>query len=177
MSIDDNFVQQLRENVVEKFMMIVDSDHTLAKNLEVSALNATINEWGDKGVLKKWDNHIFRDLYIHKCISLFANIDPLSYIGNQNLIQRLKSGEIKPYDVGNLKPQELFPEKWAQMLIDKEKEANMAFEVRTEIASDAYTCSRCKGQKVTYYQRQTRSCDEPMTTFITCILCNKRWKI
>ena len=28
----------------------------------------------------------------------------------------------------------------------------------------------------TYYQLQTRSADEPMTTFVTCLTCNARWK-
>ena len=28
----------------------------------------------------------------------------------------------------------------------------------------------------TYYQLQVRSADEPMTTFITCLNCNFKWK-
>ena len=28
----------------------------------------------------------------------------------------------------------------------------------------------------TYYQLQTRSVDEPMTTFITCLNCGFKWK-
>jgi transcription elongation factor S-II len=28
----------------------------------------------------------------------------------------------------------------------------------------------------TYYQLQTRSADEPMTTFVTCVNCDNRWK-
>ena len=31
-------------------------------------------------------------------------------------------------------------------------------------------------KKCTYYQLQTRSADEPMTTFITCLNCNNKWK-
>jgi hypothetical protein len=27
-----------------------------------------------------------------------------------------------------------------------------------------------------YYQMQTRSADEPMTTFVSCLNCNNRWK-
>ena len=37
-------------------------------------------------------------------------------------------------------------------------------------------CSRCKEFKVTYYQRQTRSADEPMSVFATCHACGKKWK-
>lgn len=39
-----------------------------------------------------------------------------------------------------------------------------------------FTCGKCKGMKTTYFQMQTRSSDEPMTTFVTCLQCNNRWK-
>lgn len=39
-----------------------------------------------------------------------------------------------------------------------------------------FTCGKCKGVKTTYFQMQTRSSDEPMTTFVTCLTCNNRWK-
>ena len=32
--------------------------------------------------------------------------------------------------------------------------------------TDQFQCSRCKQRKCTYYQMQTRSADEPMTTFV-----------
>ena len=40
-----------------------------------------------------------------------------------------------------------------------------------------FRCSRCKSKKTTHYQLQTRSADEPMTTFVTCLNCDKRWKM
>eukprot|EP00930_Biecheleria_cincta_P023719 TRINITY_DN17081_c0_g1_i1.p1 TRINITY_DN17081_c0_g1~~TRINITY_DN17081_c0_g1_i1.p1 ORF type:complete len:358 (-),score=106.68 TRINITY_DN17081_c0_g1_i1:514-1587(-) len=39
-----------------------------------------------------------------------------------------------------------------------------------------FTCGKCKGTKTTYFQMQTRSSDEPMTTFVTCLTCGNRWK-
>eukprot|EP01121_Diplochlamys_sp_Union-15-3_P017732 TRINITY_DN6303_c0_g1_i3.p1 TRINITY_DN6303_c0_g1~~TRINITY_DN6303_c0_g1_i3.p1 ORF type:complete len:348 (-),score=73.88 TRINITY_DN6303_c0_g1_i3:27-1070(-) len=41
---------------------------------------------------------------------------------------------------------------------------------------ELFTCGKCKGNKTTYYQLQTRSADEPMTVFITCTICGNRWK-
>ena len=43
-------------------------------------------------------------------------------------------------------------------------------------STDQFQCGKCKQRKCTYYQMQTRSADEPMTTFVTCIVCNNRWK-
>ena len=33
-----------------------------------------------------------------------------------------------------------------------------------------FVCNKCKNNKTTYFQMQTRSSDEPMTTFVTCIV-------
>ncbi|NDH09770.1 MAG: hypothetical protein EBY16_09215, partial [Gammaproteobacteria bacterium] len=42
--------------------------------------------------------------------------------------------------------------------------------------SSMFTCTSCKKSNCKYYQMQTRSADEPMTTFITCLHCNAKWK-
>lgn len=47
---------------------------------------------------------------------------------------------------------------------------------KAQAETDIFKCGRCKNRKTTYYQLQTRSADEPMTTFVTCTVCNKRWK-
>lgn len=38
------------------------------------------------------------------------------------------------------------------------------------------TCSKCKGKNCAYSEMQTRSADEPMTTFAYCLNCGHRWK-
>merc|ERR1712232_410713 len=42
--------------------------------------------------------------------------------------------------------------------------------------SGMFTCGKCKGDKTSYTQKQTRSSDEPMTTFVTCLTCGNRWR-
>lgn len=39
------------------------------------------------------------------------------------------------------------------------------------------SCTKCKQRKVTYYQMQTRSADEPMTTFCTCQACGHKFRM
>ena len=34
----------------------------------------------------------------------------------------------------------------------------------------------CGKNKCTYYELQTRSADEPMTTFVSCLNCGNHWK-
>ena len=44
-------------------------------------------------------------------------------------------------------------------------------------ATDMFKCGKCKQRRCTYYQMQTRSADEPMTTFVCCTVCGNRWKV
>uniref|UniRef100_A0A3P8TMY4 Transcription elongation factor A (SII), 3 n=1 Tax=Amphiprion percula TaxID=161767 RepID=A0A3P8TMY4_AMPPE len=43
--------------------------------------------------------------------------------------------------------------------------------------TDLLQCSKCKKKNCTYNQVQTRSADEPMTTFVLCNECGNRWKV
>uniref|UniRef100_W5MDK3 Transcription elongation factor n=1 Tax=Lepisosteus oculatus TaxID=7918 RepID=W5MDK3_LEPOC len=42
--------------------------------------------------------------------------------------------------------------------------------------TDMFVCGKCKKKNCTYTQVQTRSADEPMTTFVVCNECGNRWK-
>lgn len=42
--------------------------------------------------------------------------------------------------------------------------------------TDLLKCGKCKKRNCTYNQLQTRSSDEPMTTFVLCNECGNRWK-
>jgi DNA-directed RNA polymerase subunit M/transcription elongation factor TFIIS len=58
----------------------------------------------------------------------------------------------------------------------KIKRDKTKFETNIEAATDTFQCRKCKSKKCTYYQLQTRSADEPMTTFVTCLNCGQRWR-
>jgi len=45
-----------------------------------------------------------------------------------------------------------------------------------QTSTDMFKCGKCGKRETTYYQMQTRSADEPMTTFHTCTNCGNRWK-
>lgn len=45
-----------------------------------------------------------------------------------------------------------------------------------EIQEGAFECHKCHSKKCTYYQLQTRSADEGMTTYVTCSTCKNRWR-
>jgi transcription elongation factor S-II len=176
--ISQESIQEFREKMVEKFLILMDGDYKLSKNLEIGCYNATINYANNKGFLKKWDNPLFRQIYIQKCISLFTNLESNSYVKNENLNELVKSGKIKAYDVGNMTPNQMFPESWASIIEEKVRKDRIAFEIRTEhTVQGVYKCGRCKNDRITYYQVQTRSADEPTTLFCTCTKCGNKWKM
>ncbi|OQS54859.1 TFIIS [Ecytonucleospora hepatopenaei] len=57
-----------------------------------------------------------------------------------------------------------------------EESTNASREAKIQAETTMFKCSKCKQNKCTYYQMQTRSCDEPMTTFVTCTTCGNCWK-
>jgi transcription elongation factor S-II len=71
---------------------------------------------------------------------------------------------------------ELSPKRWkAQIEAQIAKEKHLYSPSGN--ASIYFYCSSCKKKtKCDYYQMQTRSADEPMTTFVTCLECDRRWK-
>ncbi|ETV98360.1 transcription elongation factor S-II [Aphanomyces invadans] len=60
---------------------------------------------------------------------------------------------------------------WAEANADK---INKACGIKD--ARGLFTCGRCKSTKTSNTQQQTRSADEPMTVFVICHDCGKRWK-
>ena len=72
--------------------------------------------------------------------------------------------------------QELNPKKWEALIEQKIKRDKAKYETKIQAATDIFKCRKCKSNECTYYQMQTRSADEPMTTFVSCINCGNRWK-
>jgi len=64
-----------------------------------------------------------------------------------------------------------FKYKYFWYIRDKNK-----FEQKLEAMTDRYTCKKCKSKRCSYYQLQTRSADEGITTYITCLDCGQRMK-
>jgi len=66
--------------------------------------------------------------------------------------------------------------KWRQNQSRSLIEQTRAASKNQSNVSDQFQCGRCNQRKVTYFQIQTRGADEPITTFITCTVCDNKWK-
>ncbi|CUM65076.1 uncharacterized protein PRCAT00002698001 [Priceomyces carsonii] len=97
---------------------------------------------------------------------------------NPELRHRLLSGQILPSKFINMAPNEMAPETLKKEIEKLNKQNLFDAQGATEkrAVTDRFTCGKCKHKKVSYYQMQTRSADEPLTTFCTCENCGNRWK-
>lgn len=144
--------------------------HKMASNLEKGIYNYAIKQSNERLVVKKWENVYFVQLYMDKLRSIFANL------GCPDLVTMINSKKIKIHEIAFMTHQELQPEKWRQLLEDKKIRDENRFTPKIQASTDTFTCWKCKSKECTYYQLQTRSADEPMTLYISCISCGNRWK-
>lgn len=161
----DTFRSEIRK-YIKKYV----KDETISINIEKSIFNFSVRKAGKIKVIKKWENEHFVLIYINKFKVIFHNLK------NKLIIDKLKKNIIKPHEISFLSHIELLPEKWEKQIEEKKLRLENKFFPKIEASTDNFTCGKCKSKACTYYQLQTRSADEPMTTFVTCTLCGNRWK-
>lgn len=114
--------------------------------------------------------------YREKIRSLFQNLKAKS---NAELGRNVMSGAVPADKFVVMTSQELMSAE--QRKTDAEYELENLRKAQAPVSeksiSDTFECSNCKQRKVSYTQAQTRSADEPMTTFCECLNCGKRWKV
>jgi len=158
-----------RANVKQKLTEIMQRN-SYGSNLERGIYNWTLKTATHKQVLKKWENSYFVHLYIDKLRTIYINLqNPLI----KNLILEKK---IKAHDLAFMKHKDMLPDKWNPIIEDLKIKNQNKYIPKIEASTDNFTCRKCKSKECSYYQLQTRSADESMTTFVTCINCGNRWK-
>jgi transcription elongation factor S-II len=161
--------EQFRLNIRGKLNEIIENEKH-STNLEKGIFNYALKEASSRKVVKKWDNQYFVQIYLDRLRSIYINLK------NPEILDQIKSEAIQAHTVAFMTHQEMRPDKWKELIEEKAKRDANKFEQNIEASTDTFTCRKCKGNKCTYYKMQTRSADEPMTTFCSCILCGNRWK-
>ncbi|RYP65220.1 hypothetical protein DL770_009047 [Monosporascus sp. CRB-9-2] len=113
--------------------------------------------------------------YKKKIRSLFQNLKNKS---NAELGRNVMSGHISADRFVTMSSKELMSaeQRKTDAELEEENLRKAQVPVSQKSISDTLECSNCKQRKVSYTQAQTRSADEPMTTFCECMNCGKRWK-
>ena len=160
---------EFRSNVRDALAKII-ANKKICSNLEKGIYNSSIREARERNVVKKWDNVYFSHLYLDRLRTVTANLK------NPKLKARVVSKEIKAHELAFMSHQEMMPERWQKMVDEKKIRDQNRYAPKLEASTDNFTCRKCKSKQCSYYQLQTRSADEPMTTFVTCLPCGNRWK-
>jgi len=158
-----------RNNIRGKLQELLESEKK-AINLEKGIYNYALKEANNRKVVKKWDNPYYVQIYLDRLRTIYINL------GKPALLTSVKEGTVTVKTLAFMTHQEMQPEKWEPLIQAKIKKDKSKYDTQQEAMTDTFKCRKCHSNKCSYYQMQTRSADEPMTTFVTCIECANRWK-
>ncbi|XP_010865773.1 transcription elongation factor A protein 3 isoform X10 [Esox lucius] len=127
------------------------------------------------------EDHIYKEMgatdmkYKNRVRSRISNLkDPK----NPGLRRNVLAGGIELGHFAVMSAEEMASDELKQLRNHLTKEAIREHQLSktSGTISDLFQCSKCKKKNCTYNQVQTRSADEPMTTFVLCNECGNRWK-
>lgn len=142
----------------------------MSRNIEKSIYNYSLDRANEYKIIKRWDNKFFVHIYLDKFKMLYFTLK------NDIIQSKLMSGKIKCRDIAYLSQQKLSPERWDEMMEERRVRLENKYFPKVEASTDTFTCRKCKKNLCTYYQSMTRSADEAITTFVTCLTCGTKWK-
>ena len=140
----------------------------MAITLERAAYNRAVTYLTDRDVPCTWASPLFCACYAMVVRETVSALCP-------QLLARIERGEFLPQQVPFMSCTEVNPGRWREYVRGRQRAIAKQFEVDLSNVTDRFQCHRCKERKCSYFERQTRSADEPMTVFITCVLCNNSW--
>jgi len=142
--------------------------------MEKSIYNTTIKEARLKLIERSWSSQKFKELYKMNYCRVYGNIKT-----NKNadfVLNKIKYGLWEPDKIVTMTPQVLYPDIWEEIIVKNSRKMELLSKANNVQGTSMFKCGKCKLNNCTYYQMQTRSADEPMTTFVTCLNCSNRWR-
>eukprot|EP00970_Alexandrium_tamarense_P006831 scaffold1201_cov199-Alexandrium_tamarense.AAC.5 len=181
---------QLRINICKKLHTIFRmSQSDLSKELNESAVKQLcLSRAGEvEAAVDTWSRGV-KQTYNEKVRTLVFNLKK-----NGPLRDRVILGQVTPERLVKMTSEELQTDEKAKAIEDTVKSLQESRRLDWDQANEdkindmcgikgdlknasLFTCGRCKSTKTTSTQKQTRSADEPMTVFVLCLNCGKRWK-
>ncbi len=165
--------ETLREKLAAEYGKLLGNER-LGPNAERSIYNWAVETATARNIVRGWNNENFVMLYLGRARALHWN---LAHNPRDFLKQEVKAKRIKGRELGSMSHPEMDPEKWRPVIEEKITRDQRNQEILVEAtATDQFECRRCNKRRCTYYQLQTRSGDEAMTTFVHCLNCGNHWK-
>jgi DNA-directed RNA polymerase subunit M/transcription elongation factor TFIIS len=179
-TINKEITHKSRLTVIEYLRnVIVDGKYNKYLNeyeLEHHIYNYAINKCNKELIQASWDNKIFCIIYFDKFKSIMSNLSKNYGVDNIDIKKLLNKHKIDAYTLVNSSVIKLNPSIWHNLIDEKRKCEEIQKQKIMAQSTTLYKCYKCKKNKCTYYEFQTRSADEPSTTFISCLNCGNKWK-
>lgn len=142
--------------------------------IEKSIYNTAIKDARTKNIERSWSSKEFKNIYKKHFLRLIGN---MTYNKNASIVlNKLKYAYWEPGKLINYSSTELYPDLWEELILKNKKKMEGLSRDRNQEGTSMFRCGKCRKNNCTYFQLQTRSADEPMTTFVTCLNCENRWK-
>lgn len=153
-----------RSNAIIKLIEYVPAN--IAENIEGGIFEFTLLKLSeDSNSTIEFLEIIYKD----KLNDLIANLNPdYPRVENKTLRPSILNGAIDSYFLAFMRPEQLHPQRW---LTEMTKRKTIEEYGSTVKVTDLYTCFKCNKKQCITTQIQTRSADEPMTIFVTCLVC------
>lgn len=172
---NDPFIEKIKpykEKVIQ-CLQKTQLQNDLIIPLEQEIYKKTIQSTKDLKQDNQFNN--FKDIYINLSRHMIENLKITNQINNIDLIDKVNTKQLTLHQLVNLSPEEMCQKRWQHLIERKELDAKKLIS-DPEATSELFWCNRCHRNKTTYFQRQDRSADEPMTVHITCCYCGHRWR-
>lgn len=144
----------------------------LVKKIERACLNSTVEKANEENIPPLWDKDLFRDIYHATCYKISSNIDAYGPVKNYKFARNIIAGKLNIAMLPRQTSQELYPDKYADILNRIAKSKNATHTVKT---SAMYKCRRCFKSECIIENRYNRSLDEGVNLSVQCVSCGLQW--
>ena len=172
---NSSYTSNIRNTSCNMFNKIIQNDKK-SRQMEKDIYNSCLKYAGENNIIKSWENNIFKSLYLSRIRSIYTNLKSDSYLGNKTFKDKILNDELDSKKISSISKYDIYPEVWSELLSKLAEKDKLKYSFKPEAMTDMFKCRRCGSRSCSYYEFQTRSADEPMTQFITCLDCNNNWK-
>ena len=165
----------MRIDSIEKIEKLIGNEVD-STDLELSIYNSSIKEAVKRHVTCHWNNDLFKHIYQTRVRHIVGNLIPTTYVQNNKLMADLKSGKFTIESLCDADTYTISNDMWRDYIHRRQQREKRQLEGNKAMATDQFYCKQCHKRECTYYEMQTRSADEPMTIFISCLNCGKQWR-
>lgn len=164
-TIDVKYFKYLNDNIDRND--VINKINNITNNIEYAInVEAGIYEWTVVYVFtNNYPLNYITGIYKEKVSNMIFDLDYIM-INNKGLLDKCQ-------EIAFLDPSVINVDNWKYV----KRRIDLREAKKNNITvTDLYKCKRCGERKCTVYQAQTRSADEPMTLFITCVVCYNEFK-